>query len=76
MGRKVVVRWRGKFANCNHVVVSLRNLEGDCRMDRVRRRRLLTPYQDGPHQKLFSSKNFNSSSKVANCLVDIIKYFN
>ena len=49
-----MAHWRGKFANCNHVIVSLLNLEGDCHMDRVRGCRLLTPYQDGLHQKLFS----------------------
>ena len=35
-------------------IVSLLNLEVDCGRDRVRQCRLLTPYQDGPHQKLFS----------------------
>ena len=28
-----MVHWRGTFANCTHVIVSLLNLEGDCHMD-------------------------------------------
>ena len=74
----MVARWRGKFANCTYVIVSLLKAWKVTGRDRVRRCRLLTPYQEGTHQKLFSqAKNINSSSKVANwIIVDILKYFN
>ena len=42
---------------------SSNSLEGDCGMDRVRRCRLLTPFQEGTHHKLL--RNLNSASKVA-----------
>ena len=38
--------------------MSLLSLEGDCGMDKVPRCRLLTPFQEGPHNKLFSHKVF------------------
>ena len=55
---------------------SSKSLEGDCGMDRVPQCRLLTPFQEGTHQKLFSQeKNLNSASKVAKwIIVDIFKY--
>ena len=62
-----MARWRGKFAICTHVIVSLLNLEGDCHMDRVRGCRFLTPYQEGPHQKLSlkqKSKVFKQGGKL------------
>ena len=39
---------------------------------------LLTPFHEGPHQRLFSQeKNLNSASKVANwIIVDILKDVN
>ena len=45
-------------------------------MDRVPQCRLLTPFPESPHQKLFSQeKNLNSANKVANwIIVDILKY--
>ena len=54
------------FTNCTDVIVSLLKAWNDCGMDRVPRCRLLTPFLDGTHQKLFSQeKNLNSASKVA-----------
>ena len=45
-------------------------------MDRVRRCRLLTPFQEGTQNCIVSSgKNINSASKVVNwIIVDILKY--
>ena len=72
-----MVHWREKFANCTPVIVSHLNLEGDCGMDRVRRRRLLTPNQEATPEIVLSRKNLNSSSNVTNWItVDILKYFN
>ena len=57
-------------------LLCLLNQECDCRMDRVRRCRLLTPYQGGLPEIVLSSKKLNPSSKLTNWIkVDILSYF-
>ena len=70
--------WRGKFANCTYVIVSLLNLECDCCMDRVQTMPSFNALSiTSTPEIVLSRKNLNSSSKVANwIIVDILKYFN
>ena len=55
---------------------SSKSMEGDCGRDNVRQCRLLTSFQEGPHQKLFLKYFFkNLQAKVANwIIVDILNY--
>ena len=55
--------------NCIHAIVCLLNLEVDCGRDRVRRCRPLTPIKIVVPEIVLSSKNLNSSSRMANWIL-------
>ena len=55
--------------NCTYVIVSLLNLEVDCSKDRVRRCRLLMPIKMVASEIILTSKNLNSSNKMANWII-------
>ena len=68
-GRLEVANCRGKFANSIHVIVSLLNLEGDCRKDRVRQCLLLRLIKKVHTRNCSLKQNLNYSSKVANRII-------
>ena len=47
--------------------VSSKSLEGDCCMDTVQQGRLLTPFQEDPHQKLFSQEKLCKHGGKLDC---------
>ena len=55
--------------NCTRVNVGLLNLEVDCGRDRVRGCGLLTPIKMSAPEMVLSSKNLNSSRKMANWII-------
>ena len=68
-----MARYRRTFGNCTHVMVSLLKAWKVTVVWIECHDAVLTPFQEGTHQKLL--RNLNSASKIANwIIVDILKY--